>query len=100
MNTTSQAAPATRKTTPAVPFAAKAVASPTTLGLVKSFGFGDRFGLATPGHLAAARKFDFAPIFAQQSIRELERTQRTAQQVVKSAINALAQRGYDGKWGA
>jgi tagaturonate epimerase len=100
MNTTSQAAPATRKTTPAVPFAAKAVASPTTLGLVKSFGFGDRFGLATPGHLAAARKFDFAPIFAQQSIRELERTQRTPQQIIKSAITALAQRGYDGKWGA
>jgi hypothetical protein len=67
---------------------------------VKSFGFGDRFGLATPGHLAAAQKFDFAPIFAQQSIRELERTQRTPQQVVKAATTALAQRGYSSKWGA
>lgn len=94
MNTTSPAGPATRKTPPAVPFSARAVASPTTLGLVKSFGFGDRFGLATPGHLAAARKFDFAPIFAQQSIRELERTQRTAQQIVKAAITALSQHGY------
>jgi hypothetical protein len=100
MNTTSPAGPATRKTPPAVPFAARAVASPTTLGLVKSFGFGDRFGLATPGHLAAAQKFDFAPIFAQQSIRELERTHRTAQQVVKAAITALSQHGYSGKWGA
>jgi len=100
MNTTSPTAPATRKTTPAVPFSGRAVSSPTTLGLVKSFGFGDRFGLATPGHLAAAQKFDFAPIFAQQSIRELERTQRTPQQVVKSAVTALAQQGYDGKWGA
>lgn len=100
MNTTSPAGPATRKTPPAVPFSARAVASPTTLGLVKSFGFGDRFGLATPGHLAAAQKFDFAPIFAQQSIRELERTQRTAQQVVKAAIAALSQHGYSGKWGA
>lgn len=100
MNTTSPAGPATRKATPAVPFLARPVASPTTLGLVKSFGFGDRFGLATPGHLAAAQKFDFAPIFAQQSIRELERTQRTAQQVIKAAITALAQHGYSGKWGA
>jgi tagaturonate epimerase len=100
MNTTSPADPATRKTTTAVPFAARAVVSPTTLGLVKSFGFGDRFGLATPGHLAAALKFDFAPIFAQQSIRELERTQRTAQQVVKAAIGALTRHGYAGKWGA
>jgi hypothetical protein len=100
MNTTSPTGPATRKTTPAAPLAGKTVASPTTLGLVKSFGFGDRFGLATPGHLAAARKFDFAPIFAQQSIRELERTQRTAQQVVKAATTALAQHGYGGKWGA
>ena len=100
MNTTSPAQPATRKTPPAVPLAAKPVPSPTTLGLVKSFGFGDRFGLATPGHLAAAQKFDFAPIFAQQSIRELERTQRTAQQVVKAAVTALAQHGYTGKWGA
>jgi hypothetical protein len=46
------------------------------------------------------QKTDFAPIFAQQSIRELERTQRTPQQVVKAAIAALAQRGYAGKWGA
>ncbi|HTS19739.1 MAG TPA: tagaturonate epimerase family protein [Verrucomicrobiae bacterium] len=101
MNTTSPTGAATRKTSPAAaPFAAKAVPSPTPLGLVKSFGFGDRFGLATPGHLAAAEKFDFAPIFAQQSIRELERTQRTAQQVVKAAITSLTEKGYAGKWGA
>ena len=100
MNTTSAAGLATRKTTPCWPIGRRTVASPTTLGLVKSFGFGDRFGLATPGHLAAAQKFDFAPIFAQQSIRELERTQRTPQQVVKAATTALAQRGYSGKWGA
>jgi len=100
MNTTSVADLATRKTASTAPFAARAVTSPSTLGLVKSFGFGDRLGLATPGHLAAARKFDFGPIFAQQSIRELERTQRTAQQVVQAAIAALAQKGYGGPWGA
>ncbi len=47
------------------------------LSLTKSFGFGDRLGVATPGHLSAALGYDFAPIFAQQSIREMARTQRT-----------------------
>jgi len=76
-------------------------ATPVPLGLTKSFGFGDRLGLATPGHLAAVRKFDFAPIFAQQSIREMERTQRTPQQVMKAATTALARCGYNGAaWGA
>lgn len=74
--------------------------APAPLGLVKSFGFGDRLGVATTGHFAAARKFDFASIFAQQSIREMERTQRTPQQVVKAASTALAARGYSGVWGA
>ena len=76
------------------------ITQPTTLGLKKSFGFGDRLGLATAGHLAAARKFGFAPIFAQQSIRELDRTQRSPKEVIQAAANALAQLGYDGAWGA
>lgn len=73
---------------------------PTVLGLKKSFGFGDRLGLATPGHLAAARKSDFAPIFAQQSIREMDRTQRTADEVMSAAQNALAREKYNQPWGA
>lgn len=76
------------------------ITQPVPLGLKKSFGFGDRLGLATPGHLAAARKFDFAPIFAQQSIREMERTQRTPQEVMDAAVASLAERGYNGSWGA
>lgn len=73
---------------------------PQPLGLKRSFGFGDRLGLATPGHLTAARKFGFAPIFAQQSIREMERTQRTPQEVMAAAVGALAARGFAGVWGA
>ena len=73
---------------------------PTTLGLKKSFGFGDRLGLATPGHLAAANQFGFAPIFAQQSIREMARTQRTPEEVMQAAQEALAQTGYAKPWGA
>ena len=45
---------------------------PQPLGLHTSAGCGDRLGLATPGHVRAARKFGaIAPIFAQQSVREL-----------------------------
>jgi len=73
---------------------------PSTLGLRKSFGFGDRLGLATPGHLAAVKKTDFAPIFAQQSVREMERTQRTPQEVLGAAQQALNRLGYTQPWGA
>ncbi len=73
---------------------------PVTLGLRKSFGFGDRLGLATPGHLAAAKKSDFAPIFAQQSIREMDRTQRTPEEVMSAAQKALATAKYSQPWGA
>jgi hypothetical protein len=73
---------------------------PVTLGLKKSFGYGDRLGLATPGHLAAHRKFKFAPIFAQQSIREMDRTQRTAEEVMSAAQNALVAENFCEPWGA
>jgi len=76
------------------------ISQPTTLGLKKSFGFGDRLGMATPGHVVAARSFGFAPIFAQQSIREMQRTQRSAKEVMQAAFNGLTQMQYDGVWGA
>lgn len=74
--------------------------SPVTLGLKKSFGYGDRLGLATPGHVAAARKSDFAAIFAQQSIREMDRTQRSAEEVMAAAKDGVAAAGWDKPWGA
>ena len=73
---------------------------PGILGLKKSFGYGDRLGLATPGHVAAARKSDFAPIFAQQSIREMTRTDRTPKEVMEAAQRALAALNYTEPWGA
>src|SRR5258706_10721320 len=76
------------------------IQQPKPLGLKKSFGFGDRLGLATPGQLSAARKYDFAPIFAQQSIREMERTQRTPREVMDATKAALAKGGFSGDWGA
>lgn len=73
---------------------------PSALGLRKSFGFGDRLGLATPGHLAAVARTDFAPVFAQQSVREMDRTQRTPQEVLGAAQAALAAARYTAPWGA
>jgi hypothetical protein len=72
----------------------------TPLGLSPSFGFGDRLGLATPGHIAAVRGTKFAPIFAQQSVRENARTGRTPQQVMDDAKRALEAAKWDASWGA
>jgi hypothetical protein len=72
----------------------------TPLGLSPSFGFGDRLGLATPGHIAAVRGTKFAPIFAQQSVRENARTGRTPQQVMDDARHALDAAKWDVPWGA
>ena len=48
---------------------------PSRFGLHTSAGFGDRLGLATPGHVRALTAVDAAidPVFAQQSIREMGR---------------------------
>jgi len=74
---------------------------PRQLGLQTSAGFGDRLGLATPGHARAARRFSgIAPIFAQQSVRENARTGRTPQQVLDDAVWGLFQEGWRGPWGA
>lgn len=75
---------------------------PTTLGTKASFGFGDRFGLATLGHAAALNRAGagILPIFAQQSIREMTRTNRTPQQVMEDAQAGVRQSGYTGIQGA
>ena len=70
------------------------------LSLRPTFGFGDRLGLATPGHIAAVQGTKFSPIFAQQSVRENERTQRTPQQVMDSAQRAVDAAKWDMPWGA
>jgi len=73
---------------------------PQLVGLKKSFGFGDRLGLATPGHVLAVGDRAIVPIFAQQSIREMTRTKRSAQQVMDDACWAVVQSGFDKPFGA
>jgi len=71
-----------------------------TIGLKKSAGCGDRLGLATPGHVRAIRKTGVAPIFAQQSVRENERTGRTPSQVMDDALWGAFQEGWRYGFGA
>ncbi|HEX3271764.1 MAG TPA: tagaturonate epimerase family protein [Ktedonobacterales bacterium] len=72
------------------------------LGLSLSAGFGDRLGLATPGHLRALRQVggSIAPILAQQSIREMGRTGRTPQQVMDDAMWGVFGEGWRSGFGA
>ena len=74
--------------------------TPSVVGLKKSFGFGDRLGTATPGHLAACKKTEFIPILAQQSIREMVRTERSPADVMGDAQKAIDADGYTQLWGA
>jgi hypothetical protein len=73
---------------------------PRVLGIDNSFGFGDRLGLATAGHIRSLEGSQFKPILAQQSIRELVRTQRTADEVMDAAVWAVFQEGYKSGFGA
>jgi len=75
---------------------------PQPLGLSPTFGFGDRLGSATLGHLDAiwAHGNAIKPIFAQQSSREMQRTGRSATDVMKDASNALRKATYQGVWSA
>jgi hypothetical protein len=78
---------------------------PVPLGLETSAGFGDRLGLATPGHIRAIRRVPngaetIAPIFAQQSVRENARTGRTPQQVLDDAMWGVFEEGWRLPWGA
>jgi tagaturonate epimerase len=70
--------------------------TPTRFGLQTSAGFGDRLGLATPGHVRALKEVDAAinPVFAQQSIREMGRCHRTPRNVLDDATWGAFQAGW------
>lgn len=75
---------------------------PKPVGLATSAGVGDRLGVATPGHVKAFRKFggDVIPVFAQQSIREMDRLGRTPQDVLDDATFGALAAGWDRPVGA
>jgi len=74
--------------------------APCVVGLRRSFGMGDRLGNATPGHVRAVRGSGVFPVLAQQSIREMRRTGRSAQDVMDSATWGVFQSGYREGFGA
>jgi tagaturonate epimerase len=80
---------------------------PVPIGLRTSAGFGDRLGLATPGHVQALQRVlnekqgsEIVPIFAQQSIREMSRTHRTPADVLNDATWGAFQAGWHDDVGA
>ena len=76
--------------------------TPRPLGLTISAGFGDRLGLATPGHVRAMERAGdgIAPIFAQQSIREMTRTKRSPTDVMTDATWGAFEAGWRTNLGA
>src|SRR5918994_4020415 len=70
--------------------------NPSRFGLHTSAGFGDRLGLATPGHVQALKEVgaDINPVFAQQSIREMGRCRRTPRNVLDDATWGAFQAGW------
>jgi tagaturonate epimerase len=70
--------------------------TPSRFGLQTSAGFGDRLGLATPGHVRALKAVNAAinPVFAQQSIREMGRCRRIPRNVLDDATWGAFQAGW------
>ncbi len=75
--------------------------NPVSIGDKKvSIGLGDRLGQASAGHLKLLKGKDVFPILAQQSIRELNLTGRTYDDVLSAAVWAVLQEGYREGFGA
>ena len=66
----------------------------------RSVGVGDRLGIAAPGHIRVFNQYDAYPVFAQQSIRELNLTNRTYEDVLDSASFYVFRDGYKDGFGA
>ncbi len=66
----------------------------------RSFGVGDRLGIAAPGHIRVFNDYDAYPVLAQQSIRELNLTERTYEDVLDCASFYVFRDGYKRGFGA
>ncbi len=67
----------------------------------KTMGVGDRLGIAADGHISVFKAYpEITPIFAQQSIRELNLTNRTFADVIDSATFAVFRNNFTTGWGA
>lgn len=67
---------------------------------MRTVGVGDRLGIATPGHIRVFEKYDALPVFAQQSIRELNLTGRTYENVLDCVTFSVFRENYQRGFGA
>jgi len=76
--------------------------NPVPVGPGISAGVGDRLGLAASGHVGAFQVYGTGvfPVFAQQSLRELDRLGRPLQAVIDAATFGSVAAGWDGAVGA
>lgn len=66
----------------------------------RSFGVGDRLGIACPGHIRVFNDYDACPILVQQSIRELTLTNRKYEDVLDCVSYAVFRDGFKRGFGA
>lgn len=66
----------------------------------RTFGGGDRLGLAATGQIAAVKNYDVFPVLAQQSMRELNLTGRTYRDVLADVTFQVLKAGYRRGYGA
>ncbi len=78
----------------------KFTAPKRVLGEARTFGCGDRLGLAAEGHIKVFERYDAYPILVQQSIRELNLTHRRYEDVLDAATFASFKFGYKKGFGA
>lgn len=74
--------------------------APSACRKKSSFGTGDRLGLVTAAHLQADSNYDIFPVIAQQSPRELIKTNRTFKSVLLDAFVAVLETGWARGYGA
>ena len=73
----------------------------TVLQNSSTMGVGDRLGIATMGHIQAFNKYiNVFPVFAQQSMRELDLTGRSYLDVLDNVSFAVFKNGYKRGFGA
>ncbi|MEA4824835.1 MAG: tagaturonate epimerase family protein [Clostridiaceae bacterium] len=70
------------------------------LSYPRTVGVGDRLGIAGPGHIRVFEQYDALPVLCQQSIRELNLTHRTYEDVLDASTFAVYREGFERGFGA
>lgn len=70
------------------------------LSYPRTVGVGDRLGIAGYGHTRVFEKYDALPVLCQQSIRELNLTHRTYEDVLDASSFAVFREGFTRGFGA